>query len=415
MATLASLVDELMSSIYPLYYSNYPSGGLRFPVDWPTSSSDWPIASGAGRIVSTAGTANGTTMSAAGRSLDGSRVSPGGFMFGPIAGSATISGSITFNVYAYENDMKANATIHFELWRIPYDGGTPWLIIDSTNGVELSTTVTAQNWSDTPTSTAMVAGDSILGVVSFNGASGYSATHQFGGTAGSNYDTYISFTESLSLMGDPSGSYIEMGTAVSDVDAGVDERVMWIDGYPASFTPVVTYPVNGPVALPGTQATFTGGGTAVEWYTPQLQAFTLSGGIDIGAIVSENEAAANASLVHEVLRTDSDGSNPTLYGRVRHCTTLGAGTDELPTAGGGSAFVSRLGGPDLAVADGQRLLLRARFADSVVGGTMAASGQITISLVQDAYWLDVPQTLTEYSAGAGSLPPIPPRFHLIRR
>lgn len=95
------------------------------------------------------------------------------------------------------------------------------------------------------------------------------------------------------------------------------------------------------------------GGRIIEWYTPQLEAFTLSGLVRVNLRAAGSDAATGMGMFAALWRVDSDGSNPTLYG-----------VGQMNNANGGlltaseAAYQFDLVGDDLAVASGQRLRLR---------------------------------------------------------
>ncbi len=117
----------------------------------------------------------------------------------------TISSTVTFNIWASESNMSANATIECEIIRIQPDG-TLTTIVRSERGTELGTTLAANNWTATPTSTALVAGDRVGVRLYANDATattmatGFSVNASFGGTTGgADGDSFIQFTETFTL------------------------------------------------------------------------------------------------------------------------------------------------------------------------------------------------------------------------
>jgi len=139
------------------------------------------------------------------------------------------------------------------------------------------------------------------------------------------------------------------------------------------------------------QWTATAGGTAVEWYTPQLEAATLAGIVSANIRAAESNAAANGTVRLEVATCDNDGTNVTIYGSA--CANAELATSE----GVLSLYVS---GPDVSISQGQRLRFRlylddfeAALATSYTatvyynGATAGASGDTYIVL---------PVALTQY-------------------
>jgi len=119
--------------------------------------------------------------------------------------AVTISGSLTVNLRALESSMAANQQSGIWIRRYTNAGDpTTDYIIDETlpSGVEMGTAEAAQNWSATPFSTAIPAGDRIgcnvfaieIGV----GVTGHTHTLFFDGpTAGASGDSFITFTETI--------------------------------------------------------------------------------------------------------------------------------------------------------------------------------------------------------------------------
>jgi X-Pro dipeptidyl-peptidase C-terminal non-catalytic domain len=142
------------------------------------------------------------------------------------------------------------------------------------------------------------------------------------------------------------------------------------------------------------QVTDTAGGTVVDWFTKQLQAFTLAGLATVMLRGLESNLNANASLRCEIARVDSDGTNPTVW-----ATWCAAG--ELGTSEAAQRVLAS--GDDLAVSDGQRLRIRVYTDDT---GTDAQATAFTVTThyngttdeaTGDAYVV-IPATLTEFSA-----------------
>ena len=122
--------------------------------------------------------------------------------FTPPLDAVTISGTITFNVWMSENNMSANVDAQFQVFR--FSGGADTAtIISNAKGTELPvTTRAAQNWTGSPTSTAIAAGDRlhirILGGDTLAQASGFTFNGSWGATSGSvDGDSFITFTETI--------------------------------------------------------------------------------------------------------------------------------------------------------------------------------------------------------------------------
>jgi hypothetical protein len=129
----------------------------------------------------------------------------------PLSSSATISSAVTFNIWAVESNMSANAGARARLYKVSNDratwtemGGGPW---DDNVEFPYPTTRAAHSWTGTPTSNnALSAGDRIgvrlflddnCGVALVNG---YTATLGFDDdVASADGDTYIETVENLTF------------------------------------------------------------------------------------------------------------------------------------------------------------------------------------------------------------------------
>lgn len=155
----------------------------------------------------------------------------------------------------------------------------------------------------------------------------------------------------------------------------------------------------------------------VEWYSEQLEAFTLGGKALFKLWAFESSTAANTSLRGEVAIVDADGTNASVWGAANAAPSIGntSITGELSnnTSGNPSIYVS---GPDTSVTQGKRLRYRV-YLDDTATDAAVANGIIelhyngpTASALGDSYVI-LPQTVTEYSAVTPSDPPI----HLLQR
>ena len=96
--------------------------------------------------------------------VTGLEINPGyEFVSAPLAAAVTISNTISFNIYAYENSTNTNATIGCIIERLNSSMAVVSTISQSTAGTELTTsTSNLATWSDTtPTSTDLEIGDRI--------------------------------------------------------------------------------------------------------------------------------------------------------------------------------------------------------------------------------------------------------------
>ena len=104
-----------------------------------------------------------------------------------------------------------------------------------------------------------------------------------------------------------------------------------------------------------------------DWYTPELEAFTLTGMAQANIRALESNASANASLRCELARVDDDGTNPTVWASWC-CAPTGTDNGELTTSE--VARTINVSGDDLAFTDGQRLRIRI-YLDDISSAAMA--------------------------------------------
>lgn len=339
------------------------------------------------------------------------------FISPPIDQDVTISGTITFNVWMAESNMNANVSAGVVIDRLDSTGAVVSTIVSSPRNVEVPvSTPTAQNWTASPSSTAMLKGDRLRIRLYGDDASGgtnMAASFTFTGswsgpTGGSNGDTFITFTETFGFQTtDPTGSQVFLTDVASDVGtAGTVDREAWTSRGDGVDTDV-TNTSAGPVAAPGIQVTDTAGGTPVEWFTKRVQAFTLGGLVKANVRGLVSSAAANAGLRVEIARVDADGSNATVW--ASGCLLTGSANlvGDLGTAE--TVLSGWLAGDDLAVSDGQRIRIRLYLEDPSVNNM--ASGQ-TVTTHYDGTsgsatgdtWVTFTQTLVEFVATTPSFP-----------
>lgn len=164
----------------------------------------------------------------------------------PIDAPVTISGTITANIWCAENNMSANAASGITVDRVDQFGVFISQIASGKAAAEMAiTTNAAQNFTLTPTSTAMVAGDRIR-VRLWHGdgggtmASGFTTNIAWAGTsAAANGDTYISFTETFSV-GAPSSGPLALSSRPSSTSSGASSATVTLPtGYSAGDLLVV--------------------------------------------------------------------------------------------------------------------------------------------------------------------------------
>jgi len=317
----------------------------------------------------------------------------------PLAADVTIANTITFNIRGLESDMMANAGPQVVIERLDKNCEIVSTVVNSEHGTEFGTSEAAHNWTAAPTSTAFAKGERIRIRVAHNDvgtmAGSYAGTFYFDGpTAAASGDSYVTFTENFSFMSAAAGTTIYPTTTASDIDpggAGTDTYKAWTSRG-AGVTTAVRNTATGDTAP--LQWTTSAGGNLIEWYTPQLQAFTLSGRVDCNIRALESNLAADGIIRVEIARVNSDGSSPAVYGTSGMQTAVELTTSE-------AAYTCWVAGADLSISQGQRLRFRAYLDDAYqtltsthtatfyyAGTSGGASG--------DSY-LTFTQTLTEYA------------------
>lgn len=325
-----------------------------------------------------------------------------------VATQITISSAITFNIWAFENNMSANAAINVRilLWR---NDGSVSVVHTTTRTVELATSSAVNNWNETPTSFTINAGDRLMFVPFIDDAGTMAATFSAtidlsAGSAGVVGDTYVQFTENLTFAdtGDPSGTtiYATDSAASGSINPGsATEKEVWTSRGGGVQT-AVTNSVAGPTSK--IQITATAGGTAVEWYTRPLQAVTLNGWVLVNMPARESAATVNGTMICEIAVVDGDGTNPVVWGQNGWGSSS---TGELsPTAESVARFYVQ--GASTSIAAGKRLRIRFYIDDVYDGASlaMASGGTATLYYAGAAgatgdLYLTFPVTLAEHSAG----------------
>lgn len=333
----------------------------------------------------------------------------------PLAADVTISQDITCNIWAYESNMNANATIEVGVYRLDSLGNILSTIVDPTGGgyfgTELGTSAAAKNWVATPTSTNMKKGDRILvrlyadDYSGGNMASGYTITADINATGAADGDSYLDFTDTLdfSAITPTTKFYLRDAAADADLTANTDKALTLTAG--SSAVAKATSTVAGPTS--GVQATDGAGGSAIDWWSK-----TLGGGtIEAGAIVIANlwglEGAATANACPRVVieKTAGDGSSP---------VAIASGTlpNELGTSAGVRTIYLQVAS-QVVIASGERIHVRVYWDDVTVFGNMASGSTATLRYGYDVAntadtWVGFPITLAEatndktYSLSAGN-------------
>jgi len=333
------------------------------------------------------------------------------FQFGPIVSAFTMSGTITFNVWGRQS-VDSNAGLIMRVMKYSAVTDAMSLVVESAKGTELATsatTSTVNNWTASGYSAVNFGvGDRVYVVLGFDDAGGNmiaggTLRHDFdGATPGAVGDSYVTFTEDFTQdTSSPSGSQLFLRDTASDiVDQGgaINEKAL-STSRGAGATSGVTNTVNGPSS--GIQATVSGGGNVLEWYSGRLDPFSLVGKAYFRLTGLQSAVARNAAFRVEVHRVDNDGTNAVLWaagllsrsGNIANLAT----TSQIHEA--------RLLGPSLGVAGGQRVRVRVFVDDSYAEtfSTLTTGGTATMEFdgasggaAGDTY-LTLAETVAAYS------------------
>lgn len=327
----------------------------------------------------------------------------------PLDADFTISGTITVNLWARELNMSANAAINVAIDRLGPTGSVVSNILTTTRSTEVNlSSYAVNNFTGTPTSTTMKKGDRLRIRVFFDDAgtmaAGFEADFECdGASAGVDGDSYVTFTETFGFqITDPSGSKLYLtNTAGPDLGATI-EKEMWtaVGGGSANIVVNTTAGWTAPI-----QWTNAAGGTAVEWYSRPLNAFTLDGLVMVN-IWPKVSAVPACGLRVELAVVNGDGTGAVVWGAASiydsSSPTASSTTFQLATTE--IAFSHWLAGPATAVTAGQRLRFRVYIDDD---GQSAMTNGETATLYYagtsggssgDSF-IVLPQTVTENVAG----------------
>ena len=130
------------------------------------------------------------------------------FISPPLSAGFTLSGTMTFNIWALEFNMAANCGGRARVFK--YSGGVETEVGGGPydDGVEFGTSNGVFNWTGAPTSTAFAAGDRLIvkyyitnvGTMGDN----FDCTLNYAGvTAGASGDTYFQINENVTFGPDP--------------------------------------------------------------------------------------------------------------------------------------------------------------------------------------------------------------------
>jgi hypothetical protein len=380
-----------------------PSGSTNFMLD---------TARGAGVVSKTLTSVTGPT---SGIELNqGSASLPWWWWTPAVDQDFTLSGTVTFNLWALESSMNANAAVNCSLilWR---NGTAVSTICNTANGTEEGTSAAGHSIPVTPSSTNVRKGDRLIAIVWFDDAtatsmgSGFTLTFRYdGATASADGDSFIQLTETIGfLTTDPTIETLWLNEVASDVTIGgasIDEKEAWSTPHGNSATTAVTNSVAGPTA--GFAITKTAGGNAIDWYTRQLQSFTLSGPVLVQLRgLTSSALGLGGGFWLEISVCNSDGSSPALW--AKNAVDIGGTTQ--------TTYSYYVCGQDTAVADGQRLRLRVLLDDASGSGFNMATGR-TATLnysgtgsPADECKVVFDQSLAEFTGGGGGQVDIPKR------
>lgn len=331
------------------------------------------------------------------------------FTSAPLAGAVTISGTVTFNGWALESNMNANSGLQCVIERLGPTGSVISTVVNSERGAELGTSAAVQNWTASPTSTSFAKGDRIRVRWCANDAGGTMASghtvtlRHNGATGGADGDTWVEFTETFSLLeSDPTGSKYYLRNAASsiaDQGAGVTEKEL--STTKGAGTSTVTRDTAAGFTAP-LQWTVSSGGNTVEWYTPQLNAFTLAGVVRCNVWGIESSQLARAGLNVELAVVNNDGTGANVYGSWGAWQDGGGGGGEMNHLAD-TLMIAYVCGPDISVTTGQRLRLRARLDDSwlalVSGHTASLKYDGATDAASGDSFLILTETVTEGAGG----------------
>jgi hypothetical protein len=323
----------------------------------------------------------------------------------PLDADVTISGPMTWNIWASENNASANVAINAILQVVDGATGTMTEIDRTARTTEVALTTRAvNNFSAAPASGVVCKrGDRLRVRVYADDAGTMATAFTFdyswdGGTPDADGDTWVQLTESLTFASEPAGSQVFPTDTASAVSTASVDREAWTSRG-AGVQSDVTNTVNGWTAP--LQVTDTAGGTVVDWFTKELAAFTLGGAVRCNIRALESNGAASASVRAEVARVEGDGTSPTVW------ASGGLPGNELLISEAARSFL--ISGDDLAISDGQRLRIRVHIDDiasvpMVTGHTVTLFYAGTSGGASGDTYLTFTQTLTEFVAGPTYVP-----------
>lgn len=143
----------------------------------------------------------------------------------PLDRDVTISGTVTLNLWAAENNMSANAAINAVIERVDSQGAIASTIANTARVTELGTSIAVANFTVTPTSTNMLKGDRIRVRVYADDAgtmaASFTVSFDFNGpSGGADGDSFVSFTETFDFLTNDPGDQLQEYTSGPVVDIG---------------------------------------------------------------------------------------------------------------------------------------------------------------------------------------------------
>lgn len=319
----------------------------------------------------------GTT---AGIEIPDTTSSPYYFTSPPIKTAVTISGTMTFNVWAKEANNAANATVRVIVKRLDAFGVIQETIVDSSFGTELTTTMSAKNWTASPTSTNMLEGDRIIFFILFDDAtsltmaSGHTLTVDLAsiGGAGSDGDTWIQFNETVAFE---TGTTVDFTLYLRDTNApasittgATTKKMLSQIAGPVTSSTARTTTSQSSVAGWTTPAQQTKSGNTIEWYSEQMHAFTGVLRVYADFYIGQSSASANAGSLLEFALVDADGTNAVILGTTTQCQQQGGNlevrTQFNPAPSDYDHHYFYLVTRTATISNGQRMRIRLFFDDS---------------------------------------------------
>jgi hypothetical protein len=330
----------------------------------------------------------------------------------PLDADVTISGSITWNIWASENNMSANVAINGRLEVIDGATGVITLIDQTARVTEVAvTTRAANNFAETPAAgVACKRGDRLRVRIFGDDAGTMASTFTFnsswnGSSAAADGDTYLTLTEDLIFASEPAGTQVFLTDTASDVATASVDREAWTSRGAGVQTDVTNTAAGFTAPL---QVTDTAAGTVVDWFTKPLTAVTIGGAVRCNIRGFETTGSAEATFRVEVAIVAGDGTGPVVWA----ATTFDI---ELTTSEAVQSFL--VSGDDAAVTDGQRLRVRLYIDEyeiaMVTGHTVTLDYAGTSGGASGDTYLTFTQTLTEFTAAAERVPRFTPYPQLL--